>query len=91
MFVLRITTSHSSSVGFTFDRLRMAEQAHDGALDPDAPKHPPLEAPIQPAQKAPPSTRKKKKIVAARGLNINFNTSVIISKPQGLGVSAETC
>ena len=29
----------------------MAEQAHDGALDPDAPQHPPLDAPIQPAQK----------------------------------------
>ena len=29
----------------------MAEQAHDGALDPDAPQHPPLNAPIQPAQK----------------------------------------
>ena len=52
MFVLRITTStHSSSAGFTLDRLRMAEQAHDGALDPDAPQHPPLNAPIQPAQK----------------------------------------
>ena len=52
MFVLRITTStHSSSVGFTLDRLRMAEQAHDGALEPDAPQHPPLDAPIQPAQR----------------------------------------
>ena len=70
MCALRITTStHSSSVGLTLDRLRMAEQAHDGALDPDAPQHPPLDAPIQPAQKAHPSTRKKK-IVAARGLNI---------------------
>ena len=29
----------------------MAQQAHDGALGPDAPQHPPLNAPIQPAQK----------------------------------------
>ena len=56
----------------------MAEQAHDGALDPDAPQHPPLDAPIQPAQK---HTQVLGKFVAARGLNINFNTSVIISKP----------
>ena len=28
----------------------MAEQAHDGALDPDALQDPPLDAPVQPAQ-----------------------------------------
>ena len=57
----------------------MAEQAHDGALEPDAPQHPPLDAPIQPAQKH--TQVPGKKFVAARGLNINFDTSVIISKP----------
>ena len=57
----------------------MAEQAHDGALEPDAPQHPPLDAPIQPAQKH--TQVPGEKFVAARGLNINFDTSVIISKP----------